>query len=89
VAYGLEEFILPEFFFLEIEKDNLLTDAGIDFIDLFYEIQNFQFGNLHFAGVHFYVDCNIVLRKKLLRPPAGLSSGPMVTPVHSCHRCYS
>ena len=88
-AHGLEEFFRPGFLFFEIEKDNLLTDTGIDFVDLLQQIEDFNFRYSHFAGVHFDFDFNIVLRKKLLRPSTGLSGRPVITPIHSCHRGYS
>jgi hypothetical protein len=88
-AHDLEEFFPSGLLFLKIEKDNLFPDTGIDFVDLFHQIEDFCFGNGHFAGVHFDFDINIVLRKKLLRASTGLSSGPMITPIHSSHRGYS
>ena len=84
-ADRFEEFLFPGLFFLQVKKDDLLSDAGIDPVDLFHQIQDFLFGNRHLAGVDLFPDLDNIVRKKLLRSSAGLSGGPVIDPVHLCH----
>ncbi len=81
----IEKFFLSGPLLFEIEKHDLLSDTGVYLIDLINQTQDFHFGNSRLAGIHFQFDVDIVLRKKLLGPATGSSSGPMIAAIHSCH----
>jgi hypothetical protein len=65
--------------------DDLLALAGVDLVDIRKEREGVLLLQGRLPGIRLRDDLQIVRRKKLLRPGAGLSPGPMVAPVHAGH----
>ena len=84
-ADGFDQFRPCRLFLLEIEEYDPLAHAGVDLVDLPHQLENLRFGNGNLSGVDFFFDLNLVIRKKLLRFPTGLSSRSVIAPVDSRH----